>query len=71
MWIILDQFLIFQGEVKIILRKMACGIKTLQSIKKNPDNKKPSTIIENFSHKPSAPTSKTIKLFDIQSNNIP
>ena len=29
-----DQFLTFQNEIEIILRKMACGIKTLQSIKK-------------------------------------
>ena len=29
-----DQFLTFQNEIEIILRKMACGMKTLQSIKK-------------------------------------
>ena len=32
--IVLDQFLTFQDEIKNILRKMAYGIKTLQSIKK-------------------------------------
>ena len=32
--VILDQFPTFQGEVKNILRKMACWIKTLQSIEK-------------------------------------
>ena len=32
--VVLDQFLTFQDEIKKILRKMACGIKTLQSIKK-------------------------------------
>ena len=32
--VILDQFLTFQDETKNFLRKMACGIKTLQSIKK-------------------------------------
>ena len=31
--VILDQFLTFQGEINKILRKMACGIKTLQSKK--------------------------------------
>ena len=31
--VVLDQFLTFQDEIKIIPRKMACGIKTLQSIK--------------------------------------
>ena len=30
--VVLDQFLTFQDEIKNILRKMACGIKTLQSI---------------------------------------
>ena len=28
--VVLDQFLTFQYEIKKILRKMACGIKTLQ-----------------------------------------
>ena len=32
--VVLDQFLTFQDEIKNILRKMSCGIKTLQSIKK-------------------------------------
>ena len=32
--VVLDQFLNFQDEIKNILRKTACGIKTLQSIKK-------------------------------------
>ena len=32
--VVLDQFLTFQDEIKSILRKTACGIKTLQSIKK-------------------------------------
>ena len=32
--VVLDQFLSLQDEIKKILRKMACGIKTLQSIKK-------------------------------------
>ena len=32
--VVVDQFLTFQDEIKRILRKMACGIKTLQSIKK-------------------------------------
>ena len=32
--VVLDQFLTFQDEIKNILRKMACGIKTFQSIKK-------------------------------------
>ena len=32
--VVLDQFLTFQDEIKNILRKMACGIKILQSIKK-------------------------------------
>ena len=32
--VVRDQFLTFQDEIKKILRKMACGIKTLQSIKK-------------------------------------
>ena len=32
--VVLDQFLTFQDEIKKILRKMACGRKTLQSIKK-------------------------------------
>ena len=32
--VVLDQFLTFQHEIKNILRKMACEIKTLQSIKK-------------------------------------
>ena len=32
--VVLDPFLTFQDEIKNILRKMACGIKTLQSIKK-------------------------------------
>ena len=49
---------------------MACGIKTLQSIKKTTENQKPITFIERFSHKPSALPSKTIKQFDIQSNNL-
>ena len=31
--VVLDQFLTFQKEIIMILRKMACGIKTLQSIK--------------------------------------
>ena len=31
--VVLDQFITFQDEIKKILRKMACGIKTLQSIK--------------------------------------
>ena len=48
---------------------MACGIKTLQSIKTT-DNQKPITFIERFSHKPSALPSYTIKQFDIQSSII-
>ena len=32
--VVFDQFFTFQDEIKNILRKMACGIKTLQSIKK-------------------------------------
>ena len=32
--VVLDQFLTFQDEIKNILRKMACGKKILQSIKK-------------------------------------
>ena len=32
--VVLNQFLTFQDEIKNILWKMACGIKTLQSIKK-------------------------------------
>ena len=32
--VVLDRFLILQDEIKKNLRKMACGIKTLQSIKK-------------------------------------
>ena len=32
--VVLDQFLTFQDQIKKILGKMACGIKTLQSIKK-------------------------------------
>ena len=32
--VVLDQFLTFHAEIKNILRKMACGIITLQSIKK-------------------------------------
>ena len=31
-WVKLDQFLTFQNEVKLILRKIACVIKTLHSI---------------------------------------
>ena len=50
---------------------MASGIKTLQSIKKTSDNQKPITVIDCFSHKPSALLSNTIKQFDIQSNHIP
>ena len=34
MGVILDQFLNLQCEVKITFKKMACGIKILQSIKK-------------------------------------
>ena len=55
--VILDQFLSSQGEVENILGKMACGIKTLQLIKKTTDNKNLITLIERFSHKPSAPLS--------------
>ena len=32
--VVLDQFLTFQDEMKNILKKRACRIKTLQSIKK-------------------------------------
>ena len=36
--VVFDQLLTFPGEVKSVLRKMACGSKTLQSIKKTAIN---------------------------------
>ena len=57
----LDYFLNFQIEVKNMLRKMACEIKTLQLIKKTTDNQKSVTFNERFSHKYSALPSITNK----------
>ena len=44
--VVLDQFSTFQDEIRKTLRKMACGIKTLQSIKK-PLPKKTRLLIMN------------------------
>ena len=40
--VVLEQFLTFQDEIKKILREMACGTKTLQSIKKPSPKKQDS-----------------------------
>ena len=74
--VILDQIPTLQREVTNILRKMARGIKTLQSTKKKSLKIKcdyffshePSALC--FSHEPSALPSKIITQFDIQTNKI-
>ena len=49
--VVLDQFLTFQDEIKNILRKMACGIKTLNNnirpIKRKKNMTNPITPITN------------------------